>query len=486
MMEGLARHWIAGEWTGSADRSEAITLDPADGSEVCRYADGSQPEADAAIAAARQVYDGSGWAHDPRRRARALLEMADALDARRPQLAETLCRENGKPLGECLHEVTISSSELRFYAGLARANFGRIMETEPGQMSMIAREPMGVAGIIVPWNAPLILLVRSLGPALAAGCTAVIKHAAQTAGTSALACEAFAAAASLPPGGVNAFSESGTAGSKQLVASTDVDVLSYTGSTHVGKLIMADAAGTLKRLNLELGGSAPCIVAEDADLGRTAAALVKAGMIMAGQQCVAASRVIVHEKVFDAFARLLKDALAAMVIGRGSDPATQLGPLIDARSRERVEGIAADAVSGGARLLLAPTRPAGPLARGSFLSPGLLQVDDPATPILHQEIFGPLLTLQRFATEAEAVHRANDSRFGLAASVWSADLRRAQRIAQQIKAGTVWINMHGRLAAEIETGGYKESGLGRLHGVQGLEEFLQSKHVAWELGTAAP
>jgi acyl-CoA reductase-like NAD-dependent aldehyde dehydrogenase len=135
MMEGLARHWIAGEWTGSADRSEAITLDPADGSEVCRYADGSRPEADAAIAAARQVYDGSGWAHDPRRRARALLEMADALDARRPQLAETLCRENGKPLGECLHEVTISSSELRFYAGLARANFGRIMETEPGQMS---------------------------------------------------------------------------------------------------------------------------------------------------------------------------------------------------------------------------------------------------------------------------------------------------------------------------------------------------------------
>ena len=262
-------------------------------------------------------------------------------------------------------------------------------------------------------------------------------------------------------------------------------MLSYTGSTHVGKLIMADAAGTLKRLNLELGGSAPCIVAEDADLGRTAAALVKAGMIMAGQQCVAASRVIVHEKVFDAFARLLKDALAAMVIGRGSDSATQLGPLIDARSRERVEGIAADAVSGGARLLLAPTRPAGPLARGSFLSPGLLQVDDPATPILHQEIFGPLLTLQRFATEAEAVHRANDSRFGLAASVWSADLRRAQRIAQQIKAGTVWINMHGRLAAEIETGGYKESGLGRLHGVQGLEEFLQTKHVAWELGAAA-
>lgn len=485
-MNGLARHWIAGTWAASADRSESVTVDPADGTEVCRYADGGRPEAEAAIAAAREVYDRSGWAHDPRRRARALLEMADALDARRQALGELLCRENGKPLGECLHEVAISSSELRFYAGLARTNFGRVMETEPGQMSMIAREPMGVAGIIVPWNAPLILLVRSLGPALAAGCTAVIKHAAQTAGTSALACEAFAAAASLPAGSVNAFAERGADGARHLVASTDVDVVSYTGSTHVGKQIMADAAGTLKRLNLELGGSAPCIVAEDADLARTAAALVKAGMIMAGQQCVAASRIIVHEKVYDAFAGLLRDALAAMVIGRGGDPATQLGPLIDARSRERVERVAADAVAGGARALLAPGRPGGPLARGAFLSPGLLQVDDPAAPILHQEIFGPVLTLQRYARETEAVQRANDSRFGLAASVWSADLRRAQRIAQQVKAGTVWLNMHGRLAAEIETGGFKESGLGRLHGVQGLEEFLQTKHVAWDLGAAGP
>lgn len=485
-MNGLARHWIAGTWAASADRSESVTVDPADGTEVCRYADGGRTEAEAAIAAARAVYDRSGWAHDPRRRARALLEMADALDAHRQALGELLCRENGKPLGECLHEVTISSSELRFYAGLARANFGRVMETEPGQMSMIAREPMGVAGIIVPWNAPLILLVRSLGPALAAGCTAVIKHAAQTAGTSALACEAFAAAASLPAGCVNAFAERGADGARHLVASTEVDVVSYTGSTHVGKQIMADAAGTLKRLNLELGGSAPCIVAEDADLGRTAAALVKAGMIMAGQQCVAASRIIVHEKVYDAFARLLRDALAAMTIGRGSDAATQLGPLIDARSRERVERVAAEAVAGGAHALLAPGRPGGPLARGAFLSPGLLQVDDPAAPILHQEIFGPVLTLQRYATEAEAVQRANDSRFGLAASVWSADLRRAQRIAQQVKAGTVWLNMHGRLAAEIETGGFKESGLGRLHGVQGLEEFLQTKHVAWDLGAPGP
>jgi len=481
-MESLARHWINGVWVDSVDRSEAVTVDPADGSEVCRYANGSQAEAQAAVAAARRVYDHTTWAHDPRRRARALLEMADALDARREALGALLCRENGKPLGECLHEVGISSAELRFYAGLARANFGRLMETEPGQMSMIAREPMGVAGIIVPWNAPLILLVRSLGPALAAGCTAVIKHAAQTAGTSALACEAFAAAGSLPAGCVNAFAERGSAGAAWLVESTQVDVVSYTGSTHVGKLIMANAAGTLKRLNLELGGSAPCIVFDDVDLDRTIIGLVKAGMIMAGQQCVAASRLIVHEKIFDEFARRMAAALGALRIGRGSDPATQLGPLIDLRSRDRVEALVASAVGAGATPLLAPVRPAGTPPNGAFLSPGLLALEGSQHPILQDEIFGPVLTLQRFGGETEAVTRANDSRFGLAASVWSADLQRAQRVAGKLKSGTVWLNMHGRLAAEIETGGYKESGLGRLHGVQGLEEFLQSKHVAWELG----
>lgn len=484
-MEGLARHWINGEWIESVDRSEAVTVNPADGSEVCRYADGSLAEAEASIVAARMAYDTTSWAHDPRRRARALLEMADALDARRDVLGRMLCLENGKPIGECLHEVAISSAELRFYAGLARANFGRVLETEPGQISMIAREPMGVAGIIVPWNAPLILLVRSLGPALAAGCTTVIKHAAQTAGTSALVSEAFAACAALPAGCVNAFAERGTAGAKRLVASTEVDVVSYTGSTHVGKMIMADAAGTLKRLNLELGGSAPCVIFPDADIARTVGALVKAGMIMAGQQCVAASRLIIHERIFAEFSQQLVAALEAMVLGPGVQPATQLGPLIDQRSRERVEALTEAAVTAGARARLQPRRPGGSLASGAFLAPGVLEIDDPTNPILHQEIFGPVLTLQRFATEDEALRQANDSRFGLAASVWTADLQRGQRVAQKIKAGTVWLNMHGRLAAEIETGGYKESGIGRLHGVQGLEEFLQSKHIAWELGRAA-
>jgi acyl-CoA reductase-like NAD-dependent aldehyde dehydrogenase len=481
-MPDHARHWIDGELADGGDGQSASTHNPADGSEVGRYADGGACEAKSAISAARRAFDAPRWAHDLRLRATVLLEMADALLQAREKLARVLTAENGKPLREADLEVIAAVSELRFYAGLARANFGRVLETEPGHLSMMMRESMGVAAIIVPWNAPIILLIRSLAPALAAGCTAVIKNAPQTAITNAMVCEAFARCASLPKGVINSFAESGNAGAQALVSSPDVDVVSYTGSTHVGKLIMQAASGTLKRLNLELGGSAPCIVFADADLDCAVPALVRAGMIMAGQQCVAASRLIVHESIGGAFIERMRAALAALVVGRGDDPRTQMGPLIDHRSRDRVEALVAS-VRGTATVHLDGRRPQGGLAKGAFLSPSLIEVPDSAAPILHQEIFGPVLTLQTFGSEAEAIARANNSRFGLAASVWTRDLQRAQRVSRHIRSGTVWLNMHGRLLPEVETGGYRESGIGRLHGVQGLEEFLQTKHVAWELGT---
>ena len=284
---------------------------------------------------------------------------------------------------------------------------------------------------------------------------------------------------SLPPGIVNSVSESGNGVSELLVASEDVDVISYTGSTHVGKLIMAAGAKTLKRMNLELGGSAPCLVFPDADLDAAAAGIIRAGMAHAGQVCVAASRVIADEAIAASLQSKLAEQLGSMQLGHADNGASQLGPLIDKASQERVAGLVADSKNVG-ELVLEGGPAAGDLSQGSYMSPSLVRVEDDNAAFLQQEIFGPLLTLDTFRDEEEAINKANNTRFGLAASVWTTDHQRGMRVSNRIKSGTVWLNAHMKLHAEIETGGYRESGIGRLHGVEGLDEFLQTKHISWQ------
>ena len=338
---------------------------------------------------------------------------------------------------------------------------------------------MGVAGIIVPWNAPITLLVRSLAPAIAAGCTSVTKAAPQTALVNEMVFKLLAEVDGIPPGAINMISETGSDVSKLLVESPEVDVISYTGSTHVGKLIMAAGAPTLKRMNLELGGSAPCVVFGDANLDETVAGITRAAMAHTGQVCVAASRVIAEQSIAAELESKLAERLGGLKLGVADSADSQLGPLIDTASRDRIAGLVTASKDIG-EVVLEGSAPGGDLGNGSFISPSLVHVEDSNSEFLQQEVFGPLLTIDTFSDEDDAVEKANNTRFGLAASVWSSDQQRGLRLANRIKSGTVWLNAHMKLHAEIETGGYRESGLGRLHGVEGLDEFLQTKHISWQ------
>lgn len=281
---------------------------------------------------------------------------------------------------------------------------------------------------------------------------------------------------SLPKGVVNSVNEQGTEVGEALVALPDVDVISFTGSSATGKRIMAAAAPTLKRLLLELGGKAPAVVFADAELDTTVRELTLGALTMAGQICVAAARFLVEKSIERAFTSRIREAFQAVRVGPGSDDRSQMGSLIDLQNRDRVARPIEQAGDEG-ELVLKGEPPGGDLAAGAFLTPTLFRIDNLDSPLVQEELFGPIVSIETFETESEAIAKANATRFGLAASVFTQDLNRAMQVSRAIRAGTVWLNCHGRLFAEGETGGYRQSGLGRLHGVEGLHDFLETKHA---------
>lgn len=472
----IAKHYIDGQWLAS-DAPLRDSVNPSDGSVVGQFHPGSKALLDQAAGVARETFFKSIWAASPRLRAQVLFEFADRMEAIKHELVALIVAENGKLIPEATGEVMGSISETRYYAGLARAIQGRTQETTPGNFSLLQREPAGVAAIIVPWNAPVTLLIRSLTPALAAGCTCVLKPADQTPLIHARIMECLADCPSLPNGVVNSVNENGFAVGQAMVASPLIDVISFTGSSATGKKIMEGAAPTLKRVNLELGGKAPAVVFPDADLDLVVKELTHGSLVMAGQICVAAARFLVHESIRDDFEARMMAAFRAVKTGPGADPSSQMGSLIDTANQTRLLGIIEQAADEGELLLRGETLPGG-----AFLTPSLFRIDNLASSLVQEELFGPIASVETFRDEAEAVHMANATVYGLAASLFTRDLNRTMRVSRAIRAGTVWVNSHTRLFAEGETGGYGQSGLGRLHGIEGLNDFLETKHVYIEAG----
>lgn len=468
-----ARHWINGEWIGSPTLANSIS--PSTGEVLGQYFVGGRTEAASAIAAARNAFDKGSWAHDPQLRSRALFELADRLNERAESIALTISREMGKTLRDSTWEANLSPSTLRYNAGTALSQTGTSAEIAPGIFAASICEPIGVAGIIVPWNSPLALFVRALGPALAAGCTTVVKLPGQTALVNFLIAEAVAATKSLPRGVVNIFTESGNGGAPLLVESPDVDVINYTGSTKVGRQVAEQGAQTLKRIGLELGGKTPVVVFEDADIETVAPLVVMALTKFNGEFCMTGSRVLVQRNVADKWRKRIASLLEKVVIGRADDMNSEMGPLVDRTNVTRIDKFVEDAKRYAKIIVRGGPIVDGPLAAGAFYRPSMLETEALDVPLVQEEIFGPVLSFETFATEDEAIARANATIFGLAAAIFTKDGDRAYRVSRAIKAGTVWTNTWGVLNDAFEEGGFKYSGIGRTRGLRAMEEFQEVK-----------
>ncbi len=473
---------IGNDWVNARCGARLDTLNPATGEVLGSIPAGDATDIDLAVTAARAALESPSWRDlTGAQRARLLWKMADLMEQHLDELSELETLDQGKPLWVAKYaEIPGAIDQFRYFAGQATKIEGSTIPTsinyQPAGKKVFAytvKEPIGVVGAIVPWNSPIVLTAMKIAPALAAGCTMVLKPAEDTSLT-ALRLAELMLEAGFPPGVFNVVTGFGEIAGAALAAHPNVDKIAFTGSTEVGKMMLNAARSNLKKLTLELGGKSPAIVLSDADLDLAIPGVANAIFFNSGQVCVAGSRLYIHEKIFDQVIEGVVKYAQGIRLGHGLDPATQMGPLVSVRQAERVAGYINGGRAQGAELLTGGSR-LGPV--GTFIQPTILANVHSEMQVVREEIFGPVVVVASIRSIEEVPAIANNTDFGLAASIWTQDLSTAHRLAGQIHAGTVWINCHSMFDSSLPIGGMKQSGWGRESGHQAVNNYLQTKTV---------